>query len=166
MLAQLRFAREAIILAAFGRVLFNLGIRILIIVAVLVIFQVSVTWWLLLSPVAILMLIVLGISLGLLLVPLGLLYTDISRAIALATGLWFFLTPVVYPIPKTWPLSLLGVLNPVSPILGAARDLIASGTIENVVPLLVVSFLAIFALLLGWVFVRLALPIVVERMGA
>ncbi len=165
MLAKISFSREALILSGLGQVLFDFGIRVIILVPVFVIFKVPVTWGLLLSPVAVLMLILLGITIGLLLVPIGLLYTDISRGLSVITGLWFFLTPAVYPVPKTWPLSLLGVLNPVSPLLIAARDLATKGVIENIWPFLIVSVLTLSVLFLGWVLMHLAMPIVIERMG-
>lgn len=165
MLGKINFPREALVLSSLGQVLFHLGIRIIILVAVFVIFKVPVTWGLLLSPVAILMLILLGITIGLLLVPIGSLYTDISQGISVITGLWFFITPVVYPVPTTWPISLLGVLNPVSPLLTAARDFATKGGIENMWPFVIVSILTLLGLFLGWVLMRLAMPIVIERMG-
>jgi len=111
------------------------------------------------------MLILLGITIGLVLVPIGLLYTDISQGMSVIIGLWFFITPVVYPVPKTWPLSLLGVLNPISPLLTAARDLATKGGIENTWPFLIISILTLLGLYLGWVLMHLAMPIAIERMG-
>lgn len=165
MLAKIDFAREAIVLSALGQVLFDLGIRLIILVAVFVIFQVPVSWGILGAPVAIGMLILLGITMGLILVPIGLLYTDISQGLIVVTGLWFFITPVIYPVPTAWPFSLLGVLNPVSAPLTAARDLVLSGGIENLWPFLIVSLLTLLCLFFAWVLMRLAMPIVIERMG-
>lgn len=165
MLAKMGLSHEAIVLSAIGQTLFNFGIRIIILAAVFVIFKVPVSWGLLFSLVPILLLILLGITLGLLLVPIGLLYTDISRGISVITGLWFFITPVVYPVPKMWPFSLLGVVNPVSPLLTAARDFATKGAIENTGPFLVVSVLSLCMLFAGWVLVHLAMPIVIERVG-
>ena len=63
--------------------------------AVLIFYRVPPTWGLLFAPFAVLMLLVLGTMLGLLLTPIGALYSDISTALPTLTGLWFFLTPVV-----------------------------------------------------------------------
>ena len=166
MLAKINFPREALVVSAFYEVLFNLFIKILILVGVFLIFRVQVTWGLLLAPFAVLMLILLGISLGLLLTPIGVLYTDISNALIIGTQFWFFITPVVYPPPQTFPYSLIATLNPVSPSLIGARDLITKGLLTNVEPFLVVSVLTFVVLFIAWVIYRLALPIIIERMSA
>lgn len=166
MLAKINFPREALIASAFYEILFSLFIKSFILVGVFIIFKVKITPGILLAPLAILMLILLGITLGLLLTPIGVLYTDISNALMIGTQLWFFVTPVVYPAPQTFPYSLIATLNPVSPFLIGARDLMTKGFLTNVEPFLVVSILTFMALLVAWVIYRLALPIIIERMSA
>ena len=166
MMTKINFPREALILSAVGQVLFELVINLAILAGVFAIFRVPVTWGLLLFPFAVLMLLLLGIALGLLLTPLGALYTDVSSAIATVTMPWFFITPVVYPPPQQFPLSLLCTLNPVSPILVGARDLATKGTMDDPVMFGVVSALVLFLLVLGWVLYRVSMPILIERMSA
>jgi lipopolysaccharide transport system permease protein len=127
---------------------------------------VQVTWGALLAPFAILMLILLGMAFGLLLTPIGTLYTDVSSGLNVLTQFWFFLTPVVYPPPQSFPYSLIATLNPVSPILIAARDLVTLGNIDNIELFLIVSCLTIIVLFSAWVIYRIALPIITERMSA
>jgi len=166
MLAKIKFPYEALILSAVGQVLFNLGIKVLILIVVFITFRIPITWGLALSPFAILMLILLGILIGLLLTPIGVLYTDISSGLAIVTNLWFFATPVVYPPPQSFPFSLLATLNPVSPLLTGARDLATTGTLENVAAFAVVSGLTIVGLAFAGILYRRSLPILIERMGA
>jgi lipopolysaccharide transport system permease protein len=166
MLAKINFPREALLLSAFYQVIFNFLIKCLVLSAILIIFKVQVTWGALLAPLAILMLILLGMTLGLLLTPIGTLYTDVASGLILLTQFWFFLTPVVYPPPQSFPYSLLATLNPVSPILIAARDLITIGNITNIQPFLIVSCLTLLILLVAWTIYRIALPIITERMSA
>lgn len=166
MLVKINFPREALIISATYLVMFNLGIKLLVIAAVLLIFGIELSWGLLLAPVAILMLLFLGICLGLLLTPIGLLYTDITTSLPIIISLAFFVTPVVYTPPQTFPFSLLAILNPVSPLLIAARDLLTKGVIENVVPFIVVSLLTLVGMFVAWVVYRVALPIIIERMSA
>jgi lipopolysaccharide transport system permease protein len=103
---------------------------------------------------------------GLILTPLGLLYTDIPSALPVIIQFWFFLTPVVYPPIKTFPYSLISTLNPVSPVLLSARDLIAKGHIVNLGPFLIVCLLTFMGLLIALVIYRVSLPIIIERMSA
>ena len=166
MLARINFPREALILSAVGQVLFEFGIRIVILAAVFVVFRVPVTWGLLAAPLAVVMLILLGIVIGLLLTPIGMLYTDVAAALPTLTGLWFFVTPVVYPAPSRWPYSLLINLNPASPLLVGARDLATRGTLANPGTFAAVCALTLVGLFVTWVLYRLSLPILTERIGA
>ena len=166
MLAKINFPQEALIVSAFYQMLFSLFIRSFIILGVFLVFRVQVTFGLLLAPLAIVMLILLGMSLGLLVTPLGALYTDIQSGLTMAIQFLFIVTPVVYPPPQTFPYSLIAVLNPVSPILTGARDLLTTGVLTNAYSFFVVSALTILVLFTTWVVYRLALPIIIERMSA
>ncbi|OHC02204.1 MAG: polysialic acid transporter [Planctomycetes bacterium RIFCSPLOWO2_12_FULL_40_19] len=166
MLAKINFPREALIVSAFYDVLFNLLIKSIIIVGIFVYFKVPLTWGLLMAPMAILILILLGMAIGLLLTPLGTLYTDVTQGLIVVTSFWFFLTPVVYSPPQSFPYSLMTTLNPVSPILTGARDLLTKGVVANIGPFLVVSLLTILGLFIAWMIYHIALPILIERMSA
>lgn len=166
LLAKINFPREALIISAFYMVLFNMVIKLSIITVVFLVFRLAPTWGLLLAPLAVLMLSLLGFAAGLALTPVGMLYTDIGTSIPIFIQLFFFVTPVVYPPPEDFPFSLIAVLNPISPLLIAARDLITVGTISNPVPFAIVGGLTLVLLLLSWVIYRLALPIIIERMSA
>ncbi|MDY6950106.1 MAG: ABC transporter permease, partial [Thermodesulfobacteriota bacterium] len=103
---------------------------------------------------------------GLLITPVGVLYTDVAQGLSLITGLWFFVTPVVYPPPENFPFSLLATFNPVSPILVGARDLATEGVLHNPIPFFAVTCIMLVVLAITWVVYRLAMPILVERMSA
>jgi lipopolysaccharide transport system permease protein len=166
MLAKINFPREAIIISSLYLVLFNAFVKLLIIAVILFVFDVPFTWKLLPAILAILMLIVLGIGIGVLLTPFGMLYSDVITGLPILISLWFFLTPVVYPPPDSPPLSLLAIINPVSPLLIAARDFITIGSITNTQACLIVSGLAIVGLAIAWVWYRVTMPVIIERMSA
>ena len=166
LLAKINFPKEALILSGIGQTLFNLSIKLLILVMVFIIYKLPLGWGVPLSLLAVLVLVLLGTALGLLITPIGVLYTDIAHGLMVVTGLWFFITPVVYPSPVNFPFSLLAVLNPVSPILVGARDLATQGVLHNPVPFFAVTLLMFVMLFVTWVVYRLAIPILVERMSA
>jgi lipopolysaccharide transport system permease protein len=166
LLVKINFPREALIISAVYLVLFNLGIKLIVIAVIFLIFSIPLTWGLLLAPVAIFMLLLLGICLGLLLTPIGMLYTDVATSLPIIISLAFFVTPVVYTPPQSFPFSLIATLNPVSPLLIAARDLLTRGVIENLWPFVIVSVLTILFTFVAWVIYRVALPIIIERMSA
>ncbi len=166
LLAKINFPREALIVCAFYDVVFNLLIKIVILIGIFLYFKVQVTFGLLYLPIALLMLIILGMAIGLFLTPIGTLYKDIGTGITIILRLWFFVTPVVYPAIKTFPYSLLSTWNPVSPILVGTRDLATRGVLSNFEPFVIVSCVSIFGLFFAWVIFKLTLPIIIERMSA
>ncbi len=166
MLAKINFPREALFVSAFYQTVFNMLIKSVIIIGVLFIFKVKITAGILLAPIAVFVLILFGMSLGMFLTPIGTLYTDIQQGLMMFIQFWFFVTPVVYPPPQTFPYSLIATLNPVSPILMTARDLITKGQFSNTVPFLVISGLTLLALITSWIIYRVTLPILIERMSA
>ncbi len=165
MLTKINFPREALILSSLWQSLFNLCCKAVILLLVFFMYNIPLTAGILFAPVAMVVLILLGTALGLVVTPAGLLYTDISHGLSLATTAWFFVTPVVYPPPSDFPFSLLATLNPVSPILIGARDLATQGVLHNPVSFFVVTLLMLFILILAWIAYRLAMPILIERMS-
>jgi lipopolysaccharide transport system permease protein len=165
-LTRIPFPREALILSSLYWVLFNALLKCVVLAGVFAWFDVPVQVGLLLAPLAVVMLIALGLGVGLVLAPVGMLTSDVSSGFTVATQLWFFATPVVYPPPATLPLSLLTMLNPVSPLLCAARDWTAGAGVGDPAAFFAASAFALVVLATGWIFYRIALPVVIERMGA
>ena len=60
LLAQVKFPHEAIILTQLGQILFNLIIKLAFVIALFILFRVSVSWTIILSPIAMINLIILG----------------------------------------------------------------------------------------------------------
>lgn len=166
MLARVNFPREALILAKLGEVFFNFAIKLILIVALFIWFRVSVSWTVILSPVALIHLVSLGTFIGILLAPLGVLYQDVSKGITLVTGFWLFLTPVIYPVPTEGTFGFLVKLNPVTPLLVTARELATTGVISDPYRFWLVSVISLIGLLITWVIFRLAMPFVVERVSS
>jgi lipopolysaccharide transport system permease protein len=167
MLAKINFPREALMLSRIGQVFFNFGIKLILIVALFLWFQIPVTWTVLLAPVALLHLIALGTCVGLLLTPIGALYEDVSRGLTLGMGAWLFFTPVIYPPPQEGLFALLVRLNPVTPILVTTRELAAEGgQISDPQGFWIASTIAIVGLLVSWLVYRVTMPFVIERMSA
>jgi lipopolysaccharide transport system permease protein len=166
MLTKINFPREALILAGVGQVLFNFAIRALLLVVVMLWFRITPHASLLLVPLGVLALIGLGTSIGLVLTPIGMLYQDIGRGLGFATAAWFFLTPVIYPVPKASFAATLIELNPVTPLLVTTRDWLVFGS-SNIQPSFLLVTAGLFVLLLvGWIQYRIAMPHLISRMSA
>ncbi|MDJ0531166.1 MAG: ABC transporter permease [Xenococcaceae cyanobacterium MO_207.B15] len=166
MLARINFPREAIVLSQLGQIGFNLGIKLVFIIALFVWYRVPITPSVILAPVGLIHLVMLGTALGLFLAPIGTLYQDVSRLLTIFTGLWLFLTPVVYPVPTQGLFSSIVKFNPVTPLLVTTRELATTGVISNPQGFWLVSIIAMMALFIGWVLYRQAMPYIIERISA
>ena len=56
--------------------------------------------------------------------------------------------------------------NPLSPLVLCARDLIITGSMSQVPATLAVTGACLVLFVVGWVVFRLAVPIIVERLGS
>jgi lipopolysaccharide transport system permease protein len=166
MLARVNFPREAIILAKVGEVLFNFAIKLILIVGLFIYFRIPFQWSVLLTPVALVHLILLGTLVGTLLSPLGALYQDVSKGLASLLGLWLFLTPVVYPVPTEGLFGTLVKFNPVTPLLVTIRELATSDVLTQAPEFWLVSGLTWIGILLTWIAFRIAMPYVIERVSS
>lgn len=166
MLAKINFPREALILAKLGEVFFNFGIKLLLVMGLFIVFKMPISWTVILAPVALVHLVLLGTAVGLFLSPLGALYQDVSRGLVVWTGIWFFLTPVVYPVPTSGTLAPLVRLNPVTPLLVTTRELATTGMVSNPMGFWLASALAFVGLGFAWLVYRVTMPIIIERMSA
>jgi lipopolysaccharide transport system permease protein len=166
MLAKLNFPREALLVSGIYQTLFNAGIKIALLLAILPFTGVDVGWGLLLFPIALTSLILVGTAIGLLLTPVGMLYTDIGRALPLLMQFLMYLTPVVFPMPKGGPAATVIGLNPLTPVIVTARDWLTGISAEHLMAFGVVNLLALLLLIGVWIVFRLAMPILIERMSS
>jgi lipopolysaccharide transport system permease protein len=166
MLAKLDFPREALVISGIYQTLFHGTIRIALLIGALILVGLNPGWGILLFPFALLSLILVGTAVGLLLTPVGVLYTDVARGIALIMQFAMFLTPVVFPMPKEGWVATLFAINPLTPLILTARDWLTGYSPEFLVDVLAVNAFAFVLLLAVWVAYRLAMPILIERMSA
>ncbi|GAP97610.1 ABC transporter permease [Leptolyngbya sp. NIES-2104] len=166
MLARVNFPREALVLAKLGEVFFNFGIKLILIIGLFLWFKIPVTASVILAPVALIHLVLLGTFFGVLLAPAGMLYQDFTMGLTLATSLWLFITPVVYPVPTQGLFGTIVKLNPVTPLLVAIRELATTGVISDPTSFWIASLIGAVGLLLAWISYRLAMPFVVEKISS
>lgn len=166
MLTKINFPREALILSGILQALFNGGIRIAVLLVALLVMGIHPGWNLLLFPFAVLSLILAGTAAGLLVTPLGMLYSDVGRSLPLLMQFLMYLSPVVFPIPQAGVAATVFEWNPATPLILTARDWLTGVPAEHVPAFLAVNG-ALLLLLLGTALLyRLAMPILIERMGA
>lgn len=166
MLAKINFPREALIVSGIYQVLFGSAIKMMVLLPAIVLMGVSVGWHLLLFPLGVLALILAGTTLGLLLTPVGMLYSDIGKSFPLVMQFLMYLTPVVFPIPANPLAAAVFNMNPLTPLILTARAWLAGIPTDRLVYFSTVNLAAIVMLFLLWIIYRAAMPILIERMSA
>jgi lipopolysaccharide transport system permease protein len=166
MLTKLNFPREALLVSGIYQTLFQAGIKIALLIGTLILLGINPGWNLLLFPLGIISLILVGTAIGLLITPLGMLYTDLGRALPLLMQFLMYLSPVVFPMPREGWVATLFQINPLTPVILTTRDWLTGFTPEFLGYFLAVNIAAFALLLVVSVAYRLAMPILIERMGA
>ncbi|MDP5078111.1 MAG: ABC transporter permease, partial [Nonlabens sp.] len=90
---KINIPKEAIILAGLYKLLYNDMFKMILLVFFFVFFSVTPTWGMLLFPISFFILTLVGITIGLLITPLGLLYNDVAKVISLSLRFIMFITP-------------------------------------------------------------------------
>jgi lipopolysaccharide transport system permease protein len=166
MVAKLNFPREALLLSGLYKVFFGVLIKLVVLVPVVLLFGIVPDAHLALVPVAMVALVLAGMSIGLLLVPVGTLYSDVGRFVPMATQFLMYLTPVVYAMPKLGILAKLFGSNPITPLILNGRAWLTGGATPMPFQFIAVVAGSLVLLLIGWVLFRLAMSVIVERMGS
>jgi lipopolysaccharide transport system permease protein len=164
-LAKVSFPNEALLYAAFLKSLLNALVTSLVLIPALVLFATAWPPAMLLFPVALIASLLLGCALGLIALPIAALYADVGRAVQVILRFGFFLTPVIFALPRAGVARRLMLLNPVTPVITSGRAwLTGSGEAMPGAFLAVVAGCAI-VLALGLLIYKVALPHLVERLG-
>lgn len=166
MLPKINFPHEALVLSGLGQILVNFAVKATLVVVILVAFRMPVQPRALLAIVPLTGLLAMGIAVGVLLVPIGALFQDVVHALGLVASGLVFLTPAAYTPPRVGLLGVITSWNPLTPLVMSARDLLLHGASPQMPTTLILVAASLAALLLSWVVLRLAMPILIERMGS
>lgn len=165
-LTKIDFPKEALIVSGIYKLLFNSSIKVVLLLLLVLVYGVSLSWTILLFPLAIVGAILFGTSIGLLITPLGLLYKDIGKLLSFGLPLIMYITPVVYNVPKEGVMRTIMEMNPFTPIVLVARELIGTGALEYLGFYFWVLGLSVPTLFIGLVIYRLSIPIIIERLSS
>ena len=166
-LVKINFHREAIFISALYEVGFNALISLGLLAIILIYFGVVPGIYFGLFFIGIMVLMLFGLMFSLLLMPIALLYRDISLGIPIVLQFALYLTPVIYPQPLFGGLGKLLYLNPVSPILTNSRIWLL-GLQQEVAwkSFIILSIVVFILVILGMALQRKALNILIERLGS
>ncbi|MCG8308801.1 MAG: ABC transporter permease [Cytophagales bacterium] len=166
MLIKINIPREGLLLSGIYEVLFNMLIKLFLLVIIFIAFgqavSISVVWVL---P-GIMAIIICGFALGLILTPLGMLYTDIQRGLAVILPFLMYLTPVIYPRPESGMVGLIMKLNPMATLLVETRNWLTSQPIQELDQFLIYTFVFMAVSFFALMIFRISMPMIIERIGS
>lgn len=163
LLSKINFPKEALVLSGILKLLFESSIKIILLLLFVFLLGIGFNWSLFLLPLVILGSIMFGVTIGLFLTPVSMLYTDISRIISMGFSFLMYITPVVYSIPGEGLMKTVMEINPFTPIILTSRDFITGNSPEFLSYYLWILAVTVPFFLLGLVFYRISIPIIVER---
>ncbi|MFZ0064364.1 MAG: ABC transporter permease [Pyrinomonadaceae bacterium] len=123
LITKVYFPRMIIPGAAVAAGLVDLGIAFIMLVGLMIYYQVTITWTLLMLPVLVILTALLAVGVGMWLSALNVKYRDIRFAMPFAIQLWLFVSPVIFPaniLPEKWRWVM--ELNPLTGIIEGYRS--------------------------------------------
>ncbi|MFN3917679.1 MAG: ABC transporter permease [Flavobacteriales bacterium] len=167
LLTKINFPREALFYSAVYEILFNALFSFFVVVIAMFAFGVAPGVNILYFLACLPLLILLGLVIGLLLLPVATLFSDVIFGLPVVLQFAMYLTPVVYPQPVYQGLGKILDLNPVTPLLNGARSgLLGVGDLPEWSVLLLFSAVLFVLFVFGLVLMRIAMEILIERMGS
>jgi len=164
LIVQVNFPHEALVAQQLAQTVTSLIANMVTLCIVLAIFGISPSWKALFFPLAILPLFLLGSGMGMVVAVLVVVVHDVSKIVTSALGLLMFLTPVIYA-PKFQNDILQAIIswNPLTYLIGGARDIVLHGRISHPFEYICATLLSIAVFLLSWRFFFLSEQKVAEK---
>lgn len=136
--------------------LVNFGVSLIAVVAVMIFFQITPTWNMLLLPWLIIMLFFFTLGIGLLLSALAVFFRDVIHLWGVFISAWTYFTPLFYPVEilPGWAVPIMNC-NPMYYFVDYFREIMLYGMTPGIFENLICLGFALAFLLLGYVvFVR------------
>jgi lipopolysaccharide transport system permease protein len=151
LLVQAKFSHEALVAQQMGQTVVVVIVNVLVLVAAWGAFGVSFHWSVVLFPLSLIPLFLLGAGIGMVVSVFAVVVRDMTKTITTLLGLMMFVTPVVYgsDVQSEW-LQRLICWNPLTYLVGEARDLVLKGRIGHPSAYAVSILLAAAVFLTAW----------------
>ena len=154
---------EAIMMAGLAETTFNFLMRLPVLIAILLVFNINPALTFPLAFLGMASIISFGSGLGLLLAPWNALSKDLENVMQFFPWLVFLVTPVFIIVqPGNWLYSLQQ-FNPLTYLFEGIRFLTYGVGTVNTLALFTLLPLTVILLLVSWLFCRLCLPYIIER---
>ncbi|MFB2920089.1 ABC transporter permease [Aerosakkonema funiforme] len=163
LLVRQKIPLEAIMMAGLAESIFGFLMRLPVLIAILLVFNINPALTFPLAFLGIASIISCGSGLGLLLAPWNTLSKDLENVMQFFPWFLFLVTPVFVVVkPGNWLYSLQ-LFNPLTYLFEGIRFLAYGVGTVNTLALLILIPITVILLLVSWLFCRLSLPYIIER---
>lgn len=167
LMARVSFPKEALLVSAATQTLVSLALRMIVIVAACLAAGVALKPAFGLVVIPVFGLLLFGTVVGTLLVPAGALFGDVQKLVLAMTTPLMLVAPIAYPLEAAQGVvRTLMELNPLTPLIVLARALMLGAASHSWYAVLMVLLASAAGLLASWVFYRLAVPVIIEKLEA
>ncbi|WP_145963567.1 ABC transporter permease [Bradyrhizobium algeriense] len=163
-LTRVNFPREAIVLVQVYEALVGATARYVFLCAVIAAYGILSFGGALILLISIVTSVLMGLGVGMLLAPFMILFEDLRNTVRLFIAYGIFVSAAFYA-PHSGVFGRVIQINPLSIVMAAAREGVETGDLTSVAPaFLAVVLVSVLLVVVGTILIRIALPIVVERM--
>lgn len=164
-ISKINFPKEALLVSGLYKLGFNLALKIVVIFGFLLLFGITPTSTLIYFPFYLLVITIFSMAIGVLLTPMGLLYTDIGRMITMGAQFLMYVTPVVYMMPKVGTLKFIFEINPLTYLINDARNSLTGAPVQDIVFAIILLMISFLVLSIGLVILRKSMNILIEKIS-
>ena len=165
MVVKVNFPKESLVISSFGDALVGFLIRLALTIFVFAIYKVVPAWTAIFFPLALIPLFLLTLGIGLIFALLNAVLRDVANIVSLSSMFLLFITPVLYPEPKTVFFKTFSILNPLSVLVTSSRDLVLEGRISHPGVFLIFSLMSLVFFFVAWRLFHLVEKRIAERIG-
>lgn len=145
------FSHQVLVAQQVAQASLSVAANLILLAAAFVFFGICPQWTALFFPLSLVPLLLLGVGIGMIVSVLSILVRDMTKIITTLLGVLMFFTPVIYaPEAGNELLREFIWLNPLTYLVGGARDLMISGTIRDAQGYAVAVSFAVAVFLLSW----------------
>lgn len=164
-ISKINFPKEALLIGGIYKMFFNLILKIVLIVIFLIMFKIVPSSSLVYFPLYLFAIIIFSTALGVLLAPIGLLYSDVGRIINMASSFLMYATPVVFLAPKSGMFKPIFDINPLTNLIIDGRNSLVGLEVNSLFYTIALSIFSIVVLFIGLVIFRKSMPILIEKIS-
>lgn len=151
LIKKIYFPREILIISTLAAKLVDFFIASIIFIGMMLFFQIPFSWHMLLFFPILFVQMLFTFGLSLFLSATNLLYRDVQYLFQLVLGLWFYLTPVIYPV-ELFPEQFRWIfaLNPMAVFINAYRQVLLGQDVFNMSSFLIGLGVSIIFLIISY----------------